>query len=141
MIPGGKGGFELAVGNCEPNHHYRYAPLIFGCQDGDFCSRKLGSLPSIWLIMSSRGASLVQGIAICICVLDTVLFRSTRRSKYSPVQKKLDMVDDKICNQQTLKLCGKWRVKLCLSLGSDKLERKVDAHSNDGPSQKWRSPL
>jgi hypothetical protein len=30
MIPGGKGGFELAVGNCEPNHHYRYAPLIFG---------------------------------------------------------------------------------------------------------------
>lgn len=33
MIPGGKGRFELAVGNCEPNHHYRYAPLIFGCQD------------------------------------------------------------------------------------------------------------
>ena len=59
MIPGGKGPFELAIRNLEANHHYMYAPLIFGCQDAraavnsksDFYLRKLRSLPRIRSIM------------------------------------------------------------------------------------------
>jgi hypothetical protein len=33
MISGGKGLSELAIRDREANHHYRYAPLIFGHQD------------------------------------------------------------------------------------------------------------
>jgi hypothetical protein len=113
----------------------------------DFCSRKLGSLPGLWSIMSSHGATLVH------CGLIPVdMFGRPRTLQFASAysQRKAIMDTLRFGRGSTL-----WTVKLAeltnvealqfatqeveglvtSELRYDKSECKVNTPSNDSPSQ------